>query len=141
MVEKNTNEDIRIDGGRHTPVREAICCFFKRQQEPADYAQIKDFLDNLDLTVNKTTVYRQLDFLLFRDIIQELDFGEGKKRYELTRDHHHHLLCTECGKIECVHIDEDFRAQEEEILKSKGFEVTDHTLEFRGVCKHCRRTE
>jgi Fe2+ or Zn2+ uptake regulation protein len=126
---------------RQTPVRQALCDYFKSYDEPADYIQIMEFLDSSGRRVNKTTVYRQLDFLVESEIIQELDFGEGKKRYELAKSHHHHLLCTSCDKIECIAFAEDLHSQEAEILKTTHFKVTGHMLEFFGICKKCQNKE
>ena len=54
--------------------------------------------------VNKTTICRELDFLMGKGLIKEIEFGEGKKRYEIDSgsDHHHHLICLNCKKVEDV---------------------------------------
>ena len=96
---------------RATKARSAILDCFYQHKEPIDYNQIMTFLlDNL-IFVNKTTVYRQIDYLQKNGIIQELDLGEGRKRYEICSAHHHHLRCTNCNKIECVKLKENFNPQ------------------------------
>jgi Fur family ferric uptake transcriptional regulator len=123
---------------RQTPIRIAICSFFNENHGPADYVQILDYLKKQGLDANKTTIYRQLDFLLSEGLIRELDFGEGKKRYELKSGHHHHLLCTKCKHIECVDIEDNFQKEEEEILKRNNFKIKSHMLEFFGICGKCQ---
>lgn len=136
----NSKKRISIPiGARLTPVRKVICSFFDQSREPVDCSQIISFLENQGFKVNKTTVYRQLDFLLKEGLIHALDFGEGKKRYELVGDHHHHLICTRCEKIECFEVEENFRKQETDIYMATDFKVTGHLLEFLGICKKCQK--
>ena len=121
-----------------TAIQEATYLFFNNLAQPADYCQIMEHLDKIGLKVNKTTVYRNLNTLLVENKITELDFGEGKKRYELNKKHHHHLVCNQCKKIECFEITQDLRQQEAEITKNTEFKITSHVLEFFGVCKGCQ---
>ena len=129
---------LNSDHSRFTPAREAICHFFESETNPVDYNQIINHLKKTGHRVNKTTIYRQLDFLIGHDLIQELDFGEGKKRYELKREHHHHLICTGCHKVLCVKVKENFKGQEEEIDQKVNFKITSHMLEFFGICSSCQ---
>lgn len=137
-MDQNTPKKIHTGHSRFTPAREALCLFFRRQTMPVDYGQIMDYLKKTGLRVNKTTIYRQLDFLVEQGLIQELDFGEGKKRYELKKEHHHHLICTGCHKVQCIEIKENFKGQEDEIDKKENFKITSHMLEFFGICNNCQ---
>lgn len=121
-----------------TAIQKATYLFFNNLTQPADYCQIMEYLDKIGLKVNKTTVYRNLNSLLVENKITELDFGEGKKRYELRQNHHHHLVCNQCKKIECFEITKDLRQQETEIAKNTEFKITSHVLEFFGTCKGCQ---
>lgn len=88
------------------------------------------------LKVNKTTVYRQLDKLLEENKIIEVELGDGKKRYELKDlDHHHHLVCKKCGKIDDIELDEKIIISE--LSKKTKFKVESHSLEFFGTCVDC----
>jgi Fur family ferric uptake transcriptional regulator len=93
--------------------------------------------------IGLTTIYRTLDLLARARLINKLDIGEGQSRYELKSDerkeHHHHLICTKCGKI----IDySDFMDEELELIKKTtrtlaqkyNFSVQDHNIEFYGLC-------
>ncbi|PKL31864.1 transcriptional repressor [Candidatus Saccharibacteria bacterium HGW-Saccharibacteria-1] len=121
-----------------TAIQKATYLFFNNLTQPADYCQIMEHLDKIGLKVNKTTVYRNLNTLLVENKITELDFGEGKKRYELRQNHHHHLVCNQCKKIECFEIIQDLHQQEAEIAKNTEFKITSHVLEFFGTCKVCQ---
>ena len=90
------------------------------------------------LKVNKTTVYRQIEKLLSVGVLTEVDFGDGKKRYELkSLGHHHHLICQKCGKLEDINFDENLLMSE--VGKHSKFEVKSHNLEFFGICVGCNQ--
>jgi Fur family ferric uptake transcriptional regulator len=99
---------------------------------------LKD-LDKHKLHSNKTTVYRELNFLTEQNIVKPIDFGDGTKRYEVASDHHHHhLICTKCQKVEDIELEGDVDEEGSKLGKQKGFEVTGHSLEFFGLCKNCQ---
>ena len=92
------------------------------------------------LKKNKTTVYRALDALVARNMLQIIHAGIGAARYEASSlSHHHHLICTGCKKID--HIPLPCAAQENERLihKQKSFKVTSHAMEFFGTCADCAK--
>lgn len=90
--------------------------------------------------INKTSIYRQLEVLRNENIINEIDIGDGKKRYEIKpeKGHHHHLVCLKCNKIECYSIKKDLIEIENEINTQMKFKVQKHLLEFFGECENCQ---
>jgi Fur family ferric uptake transcriptional regulator len=123
---------------KKTPARLAISEFLAKVNTPADAEQIMEYLKSKKLNTNKVTVYRVLDFLFRNKIIDKVEFGEGKYRYELRKNHHHHLICTGCGKIQDVEADV-VEKLENEIQKDKHFKVQSHSLEFFGLCSNCQK--
>lgn len=88
--------------------------------------------------IGRMTVYRTLDLLCDLGLMRPVYQGTGAAHYVLMRDgHHHHLICTGCGRVvefdECA-LDE----AHEKIARRFGFEVEGHLLEFYGVCEVCR---
>lgn len=89
------------------------------------------------LKVNKTTVYRQIDKLILDEKIVEIELGDGKKRYEINgSNHHHHLICDKCGKLEDITLNENVILNE--VSKKSMFKVKRHNLEFFGLCVDCK---
>jgi Fur family ferric uptake transcriptional regulator len=98
--------------------------------------------------VGLTTVYRTLELLVQMGLVFKFDFGDGRARYELAEGpkgerHHHHLICTTCGRV----IDyTDFIDEEKELLgqteqglsKKFNFKITNHLIQFYGLCDSCR---
>jgi len=85
--------------------------------------------------VGLVTVYRALELLGELGIVRRLDLGDGA-RYELARDHHHHMICESCGDIS----EFDECPLDPELLppKSADFEIWAHSLEVYGRCGACR---
>ncbi len=95
-----------------------------------------------------TTVYRTLDLLVRSGLVNRFSFGSGEARYEFNpaekKEHHHHLICTGCGKIINYR---DFVEEELELVKrteaslaqKHKFVIQDHNIEFYGLCAKCRQ--
>lgn len=132
-------DKIRSKGHRITKVRGLVAELFINSSEPLTAQDLILGLDTLGLKVNKTTVYRELTFLLTAGIIKSIDFGDGVKRYELLQEqHHHHLICINCKKVEDVDLTMDLEKEEAKISKDKNFKILNHSLEFFGLCINCR---
>ena len=84
------------------------------------------------------TVYRNLELLCQRGDILKLDVGGGQRRFDADTSSHHHIRCSECGRINDV----DGSAPagfERRFSDDVGYEVTGHRIELIGVCPDCRR--
>lgn len=122
---------------KKTPARIAIKDYLVETKIPVDVRTIISFLRSKNLDTNKVTVYRALDFFCKNGLVDRVEFGEGKFRYEIKKGHHHHLVCTKCGKI--AEVEGEFLKQmERQVYKNKQFKVISHSLEFFGICKNCQ---
>jgi Fe2+ or Zn2+ uptake regulation protein len=128
--------EVKKRGYRQTKVREHILKTLK--DYPLSAQEIFASLKNDGVQVDLASVYRSVE--LFRDLglIYEIEFGEGKKRYELvdTKNHHHHLVCNNCGLIEDVTLNDKHLIKE--VTKKSHFKVDHHHLEFFGLCTNCQ---
>jgi Fe2+ or Zn2+ uptake regulation protein len=131
--------NLRDKGFKITKVRLGIVEQFMNASIPLAAKDLINSFHDHGTKVNKTTIYRELDFLLSEKIIKEIEFGEGQKRYELEDfKHHHHLICLNCRKVEDIELKVDLEKEEDRFLKQNGFKVINHSLEFFGYCKNCR---
>ena len=126
-------------GFRITKLRKAIAGIFASNGLPLSADELMVLLRSGETAFNRATVYREIAFLKEQGVIQEIQFlHERVKRYELASlDHHHHLVCLRCNRVEDIVLENDLVEQERSILKSKGFKVTNHMLEFHGICRGC----
>ncbi len=131
--------NLKSSGFRITTARRVIVELFSKSKVPLSAAEILADIQAANRTVNKTTVYRELEFLHEQKIIRQIDLLEGMKRYELMEEHghHHHFVCTKCQKIKCIEMENDLAAIERRIERQHGIKVTSHTLEFFGICSKC----
>lgn len=122
---------------KKTPARLAVTEFLNMSKEPVGIGQIINYLKKQKLNTNKVTVYRIIDHFYKSGIVNRLEFGEGKFRYEIKKSHHHHLICLRCGRIGDV--EGDFtKKMEKEIFRTKKFQIEYHSLEFFGFCENCQ---
>ncbi|MCH7552283.1 transcriptional repressor [Patescibacteria group bacterium] len=129
---------LRERGNRITKVRREMVALLVKAQAPLAALDILQVLEKKKLQVNKTTVYRELDFLGENNIVQEVEFGDKKKRYEISDKHHHHVVCVQCKRVEDVDLEKDLDMEERKIAKQKGYKMINHSLEFFGLCAKCK---
>lgn len=89
--------------------------------------------------VSKATIYRSLGVMVEAGILEEHQFGESYKVYELSegRPHHDHLICTSCGKI-IEFFSAEMEDLQDKVAKKHGFHPTHHSQEIFGICQDCR---
>ena len=87
------------------------------------------------------TVYRTLTLLEDAHIVSSISFGTQGKKYEFgLTEHHDHLVCIKCGRIE-EFFDEVIEAQQEKIAKKFNFRMTNHIMKILGTCSACQSKE
>jgi Fur family ferric uptake transcriptional regulator len=130
---------LQYDSFKATPARVAVMQFLESTEQPVDVQMIINYLKKRNVDADPATIFRMMHDFLQKGITRQIQLLEGKARYELSnKKHHHHLICTSCGKIE--EVEGDFLKQmEEEIYKDKKFRVIDHSLEFFGLCADCQK--
>ena len=88
--------------------------------------------------VGLATVYRVLTQFEAAGLVIRHKFEGGRAVFELDdRDHHDHLVCTVCGRIQEFH-DKVIERHQEKIAKKHGFTISDHALVVYGECGKCR---
>ena len=88
--------------------------------------------------VSRATVYRTLDLLVSSGLVQTVNIRDGGRHYEhiFGHEHHDHMICVRCGKVQEFSNDEIEKLQDEECRKL-GFRPSSHKLEIRGTCSNC----
>jgi len=132
--------DLKKQGARMTSVRSAVVEIFTKKKTPVSAGEILGELKKFGIRANKTTVYRELTFLVAGKIITPVSVDDAQKRYELVEEHHHHLVCQNCRRIEEVdfpEIEKLLSTIEKKLVKKKSFSKILHSLEFFGLCSKC----
>ena len=97
------------------------------------YEAIKDLLKG----VSKTTVYRVLETFVSLGIVRKVSNPEAKARFDADTSRHHHATCLHCGLVMDVH-DQDLNKLKFPVHIENGFEFVDYSINFTGLCTHCR---
>ncbi|MGE3279322.1 MAG: Fur family transcriptional regulator [Candidatus Altimarinota bacterium] len=137
---KEILEQLRKEGFRITQLRHGLLAFFTQHEKPCSAQELLLFLKKKKRIVNKTTVYREIEFLLSRGIIRELQLGDRKKYYEWNQDHHHHVICKGCNVVEDVELkalENILPKVERQLARKTRFAQIHHSLEFFGLCQSC----
>lgn len=87
--------------------------------------------------IGLATVYRVLTQFESAGLVKRHHFEGGNSIFELSQgEHHDHILCVKCGKVDEFH-DEIIEQRQIDIAKAKGYEMTDHSLYIYGICSAC----
>ncbi len=89
--------------------------------------------------IGYATVYRMLKLMVGADILSEHHF-DSKARYEVkhNRDHHEHLICTNCGRI-VEFMNPQIENLQDKIAEDNGFILQSHKHELYGLCFYCTK--
>ena len=92
-------------------------------------------------TIGRATVFRTLETLVDAGVARRLELDGHVYAYVACQpEHHHHLACTRCGRVE--EIDEAYvRPIARRVARDMGFEIDDARLDFYGRCAACRAEE
>jgi Fur family transcriptional regulator, ferric uptake regulator len=126
-------------GGRSGGARRAVVELLGRQDCCLTAQQIFDKLRADGRRVGIASVYRVLEQLSERGLVQRIDLGAGIARYEPaleSGEHHHHLVCDDCGKVEAF-ADPELEAVIHKVERKTGYSVAAHDVVLRGACRDC----
>lgn len=98
------------------------------------FSQLKEEGEDVGLA----TVYRVLTQFEVAGLLRRYHFDSESASYELGEpEHHDHLVCLQCGKIE-EFVDIDIERKQQEIASRFGYTLDHHTLCLYGICKECQ---
>lgn len=88
--------------------------------------------------IGLATVYRVLTQFEAAGLVKRHHFEGGNSVFELNRgDHHDHMVCVQCGRVEEFQ-DDTIEKRQQEIARQKHFSLTEHSLCLYGICLDCQ---
>ena len=103
-----------------------------------DTDEVLEKVKRMGFPLSRATVYRALQLFCKAGIIEEVMRRNGKAVYEVAREQHHdHIICIKCGTI-VEFEDQQLEKLQEEICQRLGFELADHIMYLKGICRSCR---
>ena len=122
-------------GLRMTGQRRIIAQVLQDSSDHPDVELLYARASALDAGISIATVYRTVKLFEEAGILERLEFGDGRARYEdAERDHHDHLIDMNSGEV-IEFVDPEIEALQEKIAAKLGYELRGHRLELYGVPK------
>ena len=125
---------------RYTSGRRAIIGLLVDAGHPVSIGDIAELRPDLP----RSSAYRHLVDLQVAGVVRRVAANDEFARYELSEEfteHHHHLLCTACGKVIDVTPSSAFERRVtvtvHELAEAEGFQPHGHRLDILGLCRNC----
>ena len=119
-------------GLRMTEQRRIIARVLQEAKDHPDVEQVYSRAVQVDPAISIATVYRTVKLFEESGILEKLEFGDGRARYEdAERDHHDHLIDMQTGKV-IEFVDKEIELLQEKIAKRLNYKLLGHRLELYG---------
>jgi Fur family ferric uptake transcriptional regulator len=133
MVIPTIIERCESAGLRMTEQRRVIARVLQSSDDHPDVEELYSRASAVDAGISIATVYRTVKLFEESGILERLEFGDGRARYEdAERDHHDHLIDLHTGEV-IEFVDPDIEELQERIAAKLGYDLRGHKLELYGV--------
>lgn len=120
-------------GLRMTGQRRVVAQVLEDSEDHPDVEELYTRASAIDNGISIATVYRTVKLFEEAGILDKLEFGDGRARYEdAERDHHDHLIDLNSGEV-IEFVDEEIEELQDRIARKLGYELRGHRLELYGV--------
>ena len=128
LIERSAKKGLRMTGQRVV-----IAGILEDAQDHPDVEELHKRAVARDASISIATVYRTVKLFEEAGLLERLEFGDGRARYEdAERDHHDHLIDMQSGEI-IEFVDPEIEKLQERIAKRLGYKLKGHRLELYGV--------
>jgi Fe2+ or Zn2+ uptake regulation protein len=141
-VHASVEARLRLAEQRYTSGRRRLVDLLARAEHPLAIQEISRALPDLP----RSTAYRNLVDLESSGLVRRVGSGDGFARFELDEElteHHHHLVCLQCGRVIDVvvppRLEQNVTRAVADVSTAHGFLARDHRLDVTGTCADCRR--
>jgi len=138
--EEHARVELRRAGARSGGARDAVIAHLAAQDCCLSAQELFDGLRAEGRTVGLASIYRVLEQLADLRLVHRVDFGHGITRFEAAQpggQHHHHLVCATCGKVDTFD-DPGLERALNRVAGSHGYALDDHDVVLHGACSDCR---
>lgn len=136
----NARAELRRSGARAGAAREAVIEHLAGQDCCVSAQEVLEGIRASGRSVGIASVYRALEQLADLGLLRRVDLGEGLARFERVQpggEHHHHLVCGTCGKVDTFD-DPALERAISAVAGSHGYALGEHDVVLRGDCGDCR---
>lgn len=138
---QDAEHTLTLAGRKRGGARRAVLEVLARESCALTAVEIEDALRaGSSRRVSRASVYRILDELESLRLVQRVDIGQAMVRYERVsgrEDHHHHLVCDECGVV-MPFSDPALERAISDLSERVPLAVSEHDIVLHGSCQDCR---
>jgi Fe2+ or Zn2+ uptake regulation protein len=139
-LRQTVTQRLRRAKQRFTSQRELLVTVLSGAGRPLTIPEIGDAAP----AMATSSVYRNLVVLEQAGVVRRFAVHDEFVRYELAEDlteHHHHLICAQCGAVEDVPasagLEQSVERAAADIAKRTGFRTQHHRVDLVGICRRC----
>ena len=130
---ENISARCEAKGLRMTDQRRTIARVIESADDHPDVEELYARAIAIDPHISIATVYRTVKLFEEAGLLDRLEFGDGRARYEdAERDHHDHLIDMNSGEV-IEFVDPEIEALQDRIAARLGYRLMGHRLELYGV--------
>ncbi len=147
-MNENQNDQVRLLRDARikvTRIRIAILDLLGKERRHMTADEITAALKKTGVPADRVTVYRNLDRMIHEGLLiatcqpgKAMRVGACMKP---SAPHHHHIICERCGRVEETEgcpVEDAWESLKAQIRTSTGFTLTDHIIQYLGICPNCR---
>jgi Fur family transcriptional regulator, ferric uptake regulator len=126
-------------GLRRGGARERVIELLAREPCALSAVEIEDALRAQGGRIGRASVYRVLELLVEHGLVERVTVGQGVSRFERvlpSGEHHHHLICDQCGRLVAFD-DPGLERAIDRVSERLGVRVEHHDVVLRGACGDC----
>lgn len=132
----STDDALRTAGLRVTRQRRSLLDALRSRDDAVSAQELHLELVHEGESVGLTTVYRTLTALGEAGLLDVFE-RDGEQAFRMcSDDHHHHLICERCNRVEELDADE-VEAWVGTVASRHGYQVTGHRADVFGICPAC----
>ena len=126
-------------GLKHGGARQRIIDLLAREPCALSAVEIEDALRAQGTPTGRASIYRVLELLVDHGLVERVEVGQGLSRFERSDpggEHHHHLVCDQCGRLVAFD-DPELEEAIDTLPERLGVRVEHHEVVLRGACPDC----
>ena len=139
LTERKVVATLRQHNYKLTPQRRVVIKAIASKLEHLTPGAIYEKVHQHHPDIGLVTIYRTIEILAKLKLICELRAGSSCRSYTISAPgHHHHLICSNCGKVVEFTGCELGKVQQS-LAEETGFRIDGHLLEYTGLCQACQK--
>lgn len=126
---------------KYSRQRQEILNFLIESYEHPTAEEVYQEVKKRGSTASKGTVYRNLNFLVKKGIIEKVSMQNGPDRYDYKKTPHNHAICVKCNKVFDFEYNFNIKKAKKEILAQTKMELFSDYVTLQGICNKCKNKE